>query len=123
MKIIFLDLLISTEFIPKRKRTHWIEREGFKIRKVLILKWLFLGNVITMAYKSNLLSSLVTIRYERTIDSLKDLLDSDMGVLLPNNTAVHKMFASDPRSIMKKIYKISHVYPYHGTVPLYAWKM
>ena len=84
---------------------------------------MFLGNVITMAYKSNLLSSLTAIRYEETIDTLNDLLDSDLGVLLPNNTAVHKMFASDPRSIMKKIYKKSHIYPYRGTIPPYAWKM
>ena len=76
-----------------------------------------------MAYKSNLLSSLVTIRYEGTIDTWNDLVDSDVGVLLPNNTPVHKMFASDPRPIMKKIYNKSHVYPYQGIPPPYTWKM
>ena len=76
-----------------------------------------------MAYKSKLLSSLITIRYEGTIDTLDDLLDSDLGVLLPNNTPAHMMFASDPRPIMKEIYDKSHVYPYNGTAPPYAWKM
>ena len=122
-KYIILDFLICSEFIPRRRCAHWIEREGFKIRKLLILKWLLLGNVITIAYKSNLHSSLITIRYEGTIDTLNDLVDSDLGVLLPNNTPTHMMFASDPRPTMKKIYKKSHVYPYHGTPPSYAWKM
>ena len=75
-----------------------------------------------MAYKSNLLSTLITIRYEETIDTLKDLVDSDLGVLLPNNTPVHKMFSSDPRPNMRKIYNKSHVYPYNGTFPPYARK-
>ena len=76
-----------------------------------------------MAYKSNLLSSLITIRYEGTINTLSDLVDADLGVLLPNNTPVHIMFARDPRQIMRNIYKNSHIYAYNGTAPSYVWEM
>ena len=106
----FSDFFLSTEFIPRRRLKKWFEREGFQIRKILILKWLFLGNVITMAYKSTLLSSLVTIRYESTIDTVNDLVQSGLPALIPNNTAVQYMFASDPRKEMKNVYNRSIIF-------------
>ena len=109
--------------IPKRRLNRWIQREGFKIRKFVILKWIVLGNVITMAYKSTLLSSLITIRYEDSINTLNDLEDSGIPLLLPRGTALHKMFASDPRKIIKTIFNNSHVYPYNGTPPAYILDM
>ena len=76
-----------------------------------------------MAYKSTLLSSLIAIRYDDTIDTLNDLENSGLPLLLPNNTSSRKMFASDPRKILKNIYKSSHIYAFNGTPPLYAWDM
>ena len=113
----FLDFFLSTEFIPKRRLNKWVEREGFQTRKVLIIKWLFLGNIITMAFKSTLLSSLLQIRYEETIETINDMANSGLPILLPNNTAPRQMFLSDPRQIMKKISKNSIAYPFNGTVP------
>ena len=76
-----------------------------------------------MAYKSTLLSSLITKRYEDTINTLNDLADSGIPALIPRDTATHKKFANDPRKIMNTIYKNSHVYPYNGTPPSYIWDM
>ena len=53
-----LDFFLSTELIPKRRLQKWINRQGFGIRRTLILKWILLGNVLTMGYKSTLLSGL-----------------------------------------------------------------
>ena len=111
----FSDFFLSNE--------HWIQREGFKIRKILILKWLFLGNVITMAYKSTLLSSLITERYERPIDTIIDLERSGLPILLPSNTPLPTMFATDPRRIMQKIYNNSITYPFNGRPPAFIWEM
>ena len=86
----------------------------------MILKWLFLGNIITMAYKSTLLSSLIPIRYESTIDTLNNLYNSGLPVVLPNNTAPHRVVARDRRHIMKKIYENRKVYPFNGTVPYWV---
>ena len=117
--IFVADFLLSSEFIPKRRLNSWIQRKGFKIRKLLILKWIFLGNVITMAYKSTLLSSLITIRYEDKIDSLKDVETSGLPFLLHKNGWLHEMFANDQRQIIKNIYKNRHLY----THPRLAFKM
>ena len=113
------DFLLSSEFIPRRRLNSWIQRKGFKIRKLLILKWIFLGNVITMAYKSTLLSSLITIRYEDKIDSLNDVETSGLPFLLHKNSDLEKMFANDQKQIMKNIYEKRQIY----TSPRLAFKM
>ena len=76
-----------------------------------------------MAYKSTLLSSLVTIRYEDSINTLNDMVNSGMPLMIPRYTAPHKRIASDPRKIMMKIFNSSHLYPFNGTVPAYVWDM
>ena len=78
---------------------------------------MFLGNVITLAYKSTLLSSLVQIRYERPIDTLSDLHDSSLPALIAGSSPFTQAFATDPRKTMQDIFKRSIVYPYNGTVP------
>ena len=99
--------------------------EGFKSRDLVILKCLVLGNVITMAYKSTLLSSLITVRYENPIDTLVDLERSGLPVLLPNNTPLHTMFATDPRRIIQTIYNNSFVYNFNTADPMSMpiWEM
>ena len=58
-----------------------------------------------MAYKCTLLSSLVSIRYEATIDTLEDMEQSGLPLLILKSTASHKLIASDPRDAMKQVYK------------------
>ena len=58
-----------------------------------------------MAYKDTLLLSIISIRYEATIDTLEDLEQSGLPLLITAATASHKLIASDPRETMKQIYK------------------
>ena len=76
-----------------------------------------------MAYKSTLLSSLITVRYERPIDTIMDLEKSGLPALLPNNTPLQTLFATDPRRVMQNIYNNSLVYPFDGTPPMFIWEM
>ena len=113
----------DAECVTKRRLKKWIHRDGFRVRKMLILKWIFLGNVITMAYKSTLLSSLIQIRYETPIDTLSDLEKSGLQVLIPDGSPLVEAFSTDPRESMKKISNRINTYPYNGKVPPYVIKM
>ena len=85
----------------------WINRDGFGIRKILILKWIVLGSVLTWAYKSTLLSTLVTIRYNKPIDTLADLDRSGLPLAIIDGSSEQKAFENDQRDIMKQIYSRS----------------
>ena len=119
----FSDLFLSTELIPKRKLKKWIHRAGFATRKIVILKWIFLGNILTMAYKSTLLSSLIPIRYENTINSINDLDNSGLPLLIPKGGANEDIFSSDQRPIMRRIFNRIIFYTYKGGIPQWVLDM
>lgn len=56
-----------------------------------------------MGYKSVLLSTLVTIRYNKPIDSLADLDRSGLSLIITKGSSYQRAIASDPRQMMKKI--------------------
>ena len=45
-------------------------KEGFRARKFILLKWFLLGGLLSWAYLSTLLATLVVIEYEKTIEQL-----------------------------------------------------
>ena len=65
-----------------------------------------------MAYKSTLLSTLVTIRYNKPIDTLDNLDSSGLPLAIAKGTAAHNWFESDPRAIAKQIYNRSIIFEY-----------
>ena len=111
------DFFLSTPFIPKRRLVKWIQRPGYGTRKAIILEWIFLGSILTMAYKSTLLSSLIPIRYEATIDTLEDLEKSGQPLLILKSTSYQNLLASDPRDAMKNVYKRSILFPWSLSDP------
>ena len=95
------------ELIPRRRLKKWINRDGFGIRKILILKWIVLGSVLTWGYKSTLLSTLVTIRYNKPIDTLADLDRSGLPSAMVDGSSHQQAFKNEQRDIMKRIYSKS----------------
>ena len=91
--------------IPKKRHRKWINRPGFGIRKIIILKWIVLGNILTLGYKKSLLSSLIQIRYEDTIDSIHELDKSKIPLLLAKSTSLQDYVERDPRKSMARIVK------------------
>ena len=89
------------ELIPRKRLKKWINRDGFCIRKILILKWIVLGSVLTWGYKSTLLSTLVTIRYNKPIDNLADLDRSGLPLVLVEGSNYHTAFENGQGDIIK----------------------
>ena len=70
-----------------------------------------------MAYKSTLLSSLISIRYEATIDTLEDMEQSGLPLLILKSTTMHTLIASDPRETMKQVYKRRTLFQWSPSEP------
>ena len=78
----------------------------------MILKWIILGSLLTMAYKSTLLSSLIPVRYEAAIDTLEDMEQSGRPLLIMRSTTLHKLIVNDPREAMMRAYERSILFQY-----------
>ena len=110
-----LALTLIDESVPEQ----WLYREGFThSRKLLILQWLLYGSILLMGYKAVLLSTLIPIRYEQTIDTLYDLDKSESRLAIAKVT--YDLFERDTRSAMKRVVNKSDPFIYSGTIPQWA---
>ena len=100
------------ESVPQR----WLYREGFThSRKLLLLQWLLYGSVLLWGYKCVLLSTLVPIRFEQTIDTIYDMDKSELPLMIPD--IIHENMKTDSRSVMQRIRNQSLMYTWNGTFP------
>ena len=76
-----------------------------------------------MAYKSMLLPTLVTISYDKTLDTTEDLVMSGLPLMMPVGSSVYFALKADERPLMKKIYNNGITYPYTGKPPPQLWEM
>ena len=87
----------------------------------MILKWIVLGNILTLGYKTTLLSSLIPIRYDDTIDTMDDLDKSGLPLIFQRGASDYDHFANDPREIITRIFKRAIFFD--GGVPPWAFEM
>ena len=111
------DFLTSFELIPSGMLWKWIQRPGLNMRQLTILMWIVMGTFLTLGYKSTLLSSLIKIRYEATIDSLHDLDKSGLPLIMAQGTAELDFLKRDPREMMTRIYNRRIEFPVQGGAP------
>ena len=76
-----------------------------KAREVLVLKWLIVGFILTISYKSVLLGNMIKIKYEKGIDSVDDVLHSNKKVAIHSNTPLTKMLDVDTREEIHQLRK------------------
>ena len=94
-----VDEAVPDEFIHSNKKPH------SKARIALVTAWLLLGYLITLSYKSVLRASLISIQYEKPIETLEDLLVTNRKILLMANTSTEIMLRTDPRPGMQQLAK------------------
>ena len=117
------DFFTSTELIPRRRLPKWINRPGFAIRKVVILKWIVLGNILTLGYKTTLLSSLIPIRYGPAINSLAELDKSGLPLMLAEGGSSLDYVCGDSREMMTRICNRRIVFSIKGGIPDWPLEM
>ena len=82
-----------------------------------------MGNILTLGYKTTLLSSLVTIRYEDTIDNIYDIDKSGLPLLLVESGYEVNFIREDPREVMQRLFKRKILISIDGGAPTWAYKM
>ena len=103
-----MGLLI--EEAPKSEYFH--KRPCPKARDVVVLKWAIMGLILCASYKGILLSKLINIEYEKSIDSIDDVLRSNKPVAVLGASGIINLLKSDPR---KKVEEIGErIKPYKG---------
>ena len=74
-------------------------------RVILIGIWLTMGNLITMAYKSNLLASMALVTYEKPINTMEDVVISGLPVMTIKGTLLARALEFSPSPLQRDIYE------------------
>ncbi len=77
----------------------------YRSLSLLIMTWIPCACLLSMAYQSNLLSSLVKVQLEKPIDTFQQILDNDITVYYRQNTGVSILLSGNPIPIIQKAYK------------------
>ena len=76
-----------------------------KSKKALLLQWIVLAFLISAAYRSVLLATMLAPAYEDSIDTLDDLLQTGKEILVPTGTKTSKLLRLDPKEDVRTLHK------------------
>ena len=110
--------------IEENQEDHYISKKsGAKARVVLVLIWIVAGFLLSISYKSVLRSHMIHIQYENPIDSVEDLLKTNLQVFVGATGAMTKLMAGDQRQKMIEIKKrVKHWTVEYGVRPPWVSK-
>ena len=92
-------------------------RESFTgSRRLLLIQWLIMGNVISHVYKGALLSSLIEIRYTKPLDTMIEMEKSGTPFYCLGNTVLCWLAKTDPRDVGIKLKERLFDMPFTGGV-------
>ena len=86
-------------------------------RQFLVLKFLLVGFLMACSYKSVLRALLMKVEYDSTVDTIDDLLGSGRTFLVPKDTPLGLMYATDPRKKVKMLAKQTLFFEYGRKTP------
>ena len=72
-------------------------------RSLIVVTWVVVGFLLTASYKSILLATMTNIYYEKTVDTIDDVLASDRTLWLASDTVIPYLMATDPRKKVQEL--------------------
>ena len=99
--------VLVQENIPDRQ----FQMQRGQSRSIVVLHWLICGYILSMGYCATLLSVMISIRYEDTIDNINDLDISGMPILFGPDTPMGQIVLKDPRPAMRRINNVTKPIP------------
>ena len=67
------------------------------------MKWMFIGFFLAISYKSFLRAMMIRIDYDKTINTIDDILLSGLPIMIASNTQVPDLLENDPREPIKAL--------------------
>ena len=67
------------------------------------MKWMVVGFFFSISYKSVLRAMMIKIEYEKTIDTIDDMLQSEMPLMMASDVFFQYLLETDPRKKVKAL--------------------
>ncbi len=102
----FTDVSVSyiplvSESVPHK----WFDSRHKKPYFPILFLWLLLGNVLSNAYRSNLLAVLVKVDFEKQPETFQDLLDQKLEMYIMSNTVATLLLKYSPFERHRRVFE------------------
>ena len=92
-----------------------ISAHSSKARNFLIMKWMMLAFLLNASYRSVLLATIVSPLFEKPIDTIEDMINTEKPIYALNTSGISFMMRIDPRESVREVGKKVLPFPYHPT--------
>ena len=76
-----------------------------RARLMIVCTWMLVGFLLTTSYKSVLRAKMMTIEYDQTIDTIDDMLTSELPAVMAVDTSMKFRLKTDPREKVQELAK------------------
>ena len=98
-----ISITVAVMLVEPIEHRHLLRKSSSKAKDILLLKWILLGTLLALMYRSVLLATLVSVEYEKQIDTVEDLHDTKRPILMGGNTIMTRLLRTDPRATVKEL--------------------
>lgn len=95
--------------------------KGFKARQLLIMEWMLYGFILSIGYKSVLLSTLVSVSYEKPIDTVENAIHADKPIVSLGNSTTAMRLKTDVRPSVRKLESMIKWYALDEKLTVPTW--
>ena len=74
-----------------------------KAKLIMLAEWMLLAFLLSLSYRSVLLATIVSPEYEKPIDTIQDMLESDKSIFVLNGTTLAKLLRKDPKPDVRSL--------------------
>ena len=79
-------------------------RSCSRARLVLVLHWIIVGCILSVSYKAVLRTMFMKIEYEKPIDTVDDLLESEIKLYVAGDTPLKDFMEAKPTQKIRDLY-------------------
>ena len=72
---------------------------------MLVCVWMLAGFIMTISFKSVLRARMMTVEYEKTIETIDDVLSSELSAVMAIDTSQKLLLELDPREKVQQLAK------------------
>ena len=105
-----MQITIGSVIEESQKEDYFHKKPCAIARDILVLKWAMIGFLLTISYKSVLLSNMINIEYERGFDTVEDVLRSEKTLWIDGGSGIVNLMKTDPREKIKELAKKTRTY-------------
>ena len=119
----FAGIFITIAFLLEEKLTkkYVNKKRCFKARHLLIMEWMLYGYVLSLGYKSVLLSTLVSVSYEKPVDTVKEAINADKPIVALGNSTTETRLKTDVRASVRKLANMIKWYDLDEKLSVPTW--